>query len=1057
LCKNEANVMFVGCIHKDFKAYADRLNQADAAVMSARLTQVDLLNEGIEEIIGAIVETEKTSPVWTQQIVPKIGVFDQLVPVCKSLNLFPWIEDAKRIRKRVLEDIYGVHPMALSCLLKLSSEIGSDARSAFSFFSGDVGKEAGSYAAFIESADIIAAGGQLNLYTVDRLFAFFEKELSPKSHDLRDRQRRCVNGYYASLDALLKASSQELFDAEQGPRVLLLKMVLLYDLCSVPATVENIQFGRYCLSAAEKNAVKAGLDDLVKKGALFFRRQSKTYELAVSTGEDCYEMIEQYIAVPENAPDVLRAMQIEGRAELLQDAKGYNLPFSEDKKYKIHLALARDLGTDYWESLLSQWITYNGGNQGYDVIVVHVLCEEEPDIAQARAAVASIPSPHIAVAVPHEPLPFMDTLLRARACRHYLEGGHGSQLAVQTESRFRDLLESGQDGYATQIQRYMRDLLEGENACWYTEAGRVLVDRPKQAHKPADMLCEQLYTRRCRIKHPDLNWCHDTKWRTGKNIALKQAVNHLLDADRVFIDNGNPDNHGEKRYLEKVLLKGAGALRKTGAEGQLTYFACDCDPDKISDDFPVLRELCLRLSRLPAGEALNLGGFLAEMRMPPFGAGGNALMLALAHVVRGYGERLTLYTDSTRADLCVIRSYENLAAIVGDPASKAVMGVRRVTQAQMAYVDLIAKAVDAPPLRHGEARTLNQVYDALQGWWNAIPPVARIPELYAPQEQKEIKAFVSAMTSGLCAGEDRFEFLLVRLPALYAGAAVDNAMTEEHAKRYAEAFAADVKRLADGRRRACTRLAEVVCPVFGAKGDMVACGRAITTWYERLNPGQRDPNRYTLEEAGHLLRRLESHGMDFETMLTCQLSADYGFSHMNEWTRLYIDEFAAKIKQAKEEIDNAKPLVPKPDIKKSVIEIQAAAPKPVEVPEGAKTLCYTTEDNDTETRVLREEAPLDLAGVLGGQPSCTVTMWAEDNEGNRSEQVVVKLESKERKYDIQVKKDLFDEEVTFKCPGDIGSFVAALKSLLKFGCDRKIISKAQREAVEAAINNQLTK
>lgn len=133
ICKNEPNVLFVGCIHKDFKSYADRFSKDDAAVMSARITQVDLLNEGIEEIIGAIVETDKQSEVWKKEIAPKTGVFDQLVPPCKSLDLFPWIEDVNRVRQRVLEDIYGVHPMALACLLKLSSEIGSDARSTFTF------------------------------------------------------------------------------------------------------------------------------------------------------------------------------------------------------------------------------------------------------------------------------------------------------------------------------------------------------------------------------------------------------------------------------------------------------------------------------------------------------------------------------------------------------------------------------------------------------------------------------------------------------------------------------------------------------------------------------------------------------------------------------------------------------------------------------------------------------------------------------------------------------------------------------------------------------------
>jgi hypothetical protein len=71
VCKNEPNVVFVGCIHKDFKSYADRFSKDDAAVMSARITQVGLLNEGIEEIIGAIVETDKQCEAWKNEIAPK--------------------------------------------------------------------------------------------------------------------------------------------------------------------------------------------------------------------------------------------------------------------------------------------------------------------------------------------------------------------------------------------------------------------------------------------------------------------------------------------------------------------------------------------------------------------------------------------------------------------------------------------------------------------------------------------------------------------------------------------------------------------------------------------------------------------------------------------------------------------------------------------------------------------------------------------------------------------------------------------------------------------------
>lgn len=154
----------------------------------------------------------------------------------------------------------------------------------------------GSYADFIENADLTAGGGKLNLYTVDQLFTFFAKELSQRNPDLRDRQRQFVNGFYASLDALRKAVQGELFGFQEDERVQVLRTILIYQLCQIPTSLENIQFGLYCLSNPEKNQIKGYLKDMLKNGAVFFRQQSKTYELAASTGEDPYDLIERFVA-----------------------------------------------------------------------------------------------------------------------------------------------------------------------------------------------------------------------------------------------------------------------------------------------------------------------------------------------------------------------------------------------------------------------------------------------------------------------------------------------------------------------------------------------------------------------------------------------------------------------------------------------------------------------------------------------------------------------------------------------------------------------------------------
>jgi hypothetical protein len=1062
ICKSEPNVLFVGCIHKDFKSYADRFSKDDAAVMSARITQVDLLNEGIEEIIGAIVETEKKSDVWKQEVAPKTGVFDQLVPPCKSLDLFPWIDDVNRIRQRVLEDIYGVHPMALSCLLKLSSEIGSDARSTFTFFSGDVGGAEGSYADFIENAELTVPGGKLNLYTVDRLFTFFEKELSQRNPDLRERQRQFVNGFFASLDALRKAVEAEnpLFGFQGNERINILRTILIYQLCQIPANVENIQFGLYCLNKAEKSQVERDLKNLVKKGVVFFRKQSKTYELAVSGADDPYDLVERYVADTSlHSQDTVAAFLGEAGGKLdlnFLEAKGYNLPFGEDKRFRTHFVHAKDLGDALWDEIRTAYEeSRNKPAKSFEGTLVYALCENESEINVAREAAKTISDNNVALAILHTPQPFTETLLRVKAYRYYLPPNEAEKISAQTESRLRDIFENPEDGYLPTLQRRFRDILDGSGACWYWQGGKVLVDKPQQSHKPADMLCEKLFKKRCRIKHPDLNFCHDEKWRTGKNIALKQAVGILLEAEKVLIDNGNPDNHGEKRYLEKVLLKGAGALKKIGSEDRVSYFMCETDPDKIHDDFPVIKELCNRLASLNPGETFSAGTFLEEVRRAPYGVGGTPLMLALAHVIRAYGERLIVYKDSTRMVEQPIHSYDDLVKIVSDPAAKVVFAVRDISQAQITLIDLIAKTIDAPPLKHGEIRSLNSAFEILRQWWNGLPAIVKVISLYEKDRQDRLSKLKDLM-DGFTGSMDRFDFMLEQLPTIYSGGPVGDSLTEKDAETISDAFVEDVALLNSGEQLARGKVAHAICEVYGVKGDMIECENVVSKWYANLNPSQRDPYKCVHEDAKQFLVRMADQSVNFNTKIVELLPKDYGFGAVAEWTSLHVKDYVAKLKQAKAEIDKAKPVVYKPDVVEGVYEVHESKKMYIAIPKDATSLIYTLDGRDPRhsDNADKTDNNLDLVGLLKGRPNVKIKMRAVDQDGNASDVVSVELVSKERKYEIQVESDIFGEkEATFKCPDDTEGLVAVLKSVISYGVKKNLLSASKAQELEALLSD----
>ena len=686
----------------------------------------------------------------------------------------------------MLEDIYGMHPMALHCLLKLSSEVGSDVRSTFTFFSGGGAvTQPGSYAEFIENNEIVGSNAALRLYLVDQLFEFFAKELSPGSRDLLDVQRGIVNGYVASLQALKKSVSAELFDEQQDDRVALLRTVLIYSLCGVSTTLENIQFGRYCLSNSEKSQVKKLLSELEKAGAIYLRKTSNTCELCATEGQDPVVLVDSFADLPETDELATTAELLKqvGSVDEFLLANGWNLPFGEDKRLKRRFVRGRELGSDLWAQL-EQEAAAAGAKFGtsFEGHAVYALCEDEGEVKLAREAVRTIPASNILVAVPHEPTPFRDDLRRVLACRHFLAPEEAMKHPAQTVARIRDMMDDGvDDGYLPMIRKVVNALISGAQATWFEEGGKLLVDKPTQPHKPADMLCERLLKERCQIKHPDLNLVHDEKWQKNSNTSLKQAVMELLDnSSPVQIDNGNPDNHGEKRYLQKVLLNGCGALSRLRSAGTVTEFAVESDPAKVDQKFPALKKLIARLTALKPGESLVLADFIREMRRAPVGAGGTMLVLALAHAVRAFGERLRVFRDSTHTEAGYLISFEAIVQAVADPAAKLELSVRETGASQRTFIDSVAKAVGAETLAQGETRTVTGASEALRKWWKDLPAVAKVTKLYPVEGRQRLESLRQLLDDQ---GIEHFDLMLQRLPSVYAGGPVDSIKGNRSSRR----------------------------------------------------------------------------------------------------------------------------------------------------------------------------------------------------------------------------------------------------------------------------------
>jgi hypothetical protein len=303
---------------------------------------------------------------------------------------------------------------------------------------------------------------------------------------------------------------------------------------------------------------------------------------------------------------------------------------------------------------------------------------------------------------------------------------------------------------------------------------------------------------------------------------------------------------------------------------------------------------------------------------------------------------------------------------------------------------------------------------------------------------------------------DSFDFMLEQLPEVYSGGPVGDTLTEKDAKTICDAFAEDVTLLNSGEQIAQGQMAQTVCDIYGAKGDMIECENVVSKWYANLNPSQRDPHKCDHEDAKQFLVRLADQSVNFSTKIVKLLSKDYGFGAVAEWTSLHIKDYAAKLKQAKVEIDRAKPIVCKPAVDEGVYEVHGSEAMWIGVPKNAASFIYTIDGRDPRNsdNVQKTDNKLDLVSLLKDRPNVKIKMRAVDQDGNVSDVVSVELVSKERKYEIQVESYFFGEkEATFKCPDDTEGLVAVLKSVISYGVKRKLLSTNSAQKIEMLLSD----
>lgn len=270
-----ANILFIAASHQDPATLCED-KKRDVTKVEGRFVrhQLDVTESEAEDILGTVFL--HPDPVGFAALPMANYVAEATLRVVKH-GLYPGKSD-DWVTEKILKNLYPLHPLSAYLLPRLSGEFAQNTRSMFNFLSPNETKE-GALAPFLAATDALTSDGRLNLFTPDRLLAFFEKNLA----EARSEQvANWTDSYRTAIHKLTDAP-----EAEQLYRIILLLTIVGGRL----QPKKDLLFWATGWPAAKRTDFDSLLNDLVVRESLEFNPTMEVYEFPMSGSKSVSKII----------------------------------------------------------------------------------------------------------------------------------------------------------------------------------------------------------------------------------------------------------------------------------------------------------------------------------------------------------------------------------------------------------------------------------------------------------------------------------------------------------------------------------------------------------------------------------------------------------------------------------------------------------------------------------------------------------------------------------------------------------------------------------------------
>lgn len=1057
---DSTQLIFIGTGHRRFAAYgANTPMQVDFRVVQDRVTEVSLESEELEQIIAALVSPKTENPIWQEEVIANNSwLLNKIAGESKKMKIFEYLSEPQLL-EQIIKNIYPMHPMATYCLTRMSTELGSGARSVFSFFRqfGNNPPEGG-YSWFARNFDVTKPSGELVILTPEYLALYFKPDISTGNVEVRPEIRDHIRNYLAAVEEAVRFAYKNTLSREINAFTKrILDLIFVYRVSNVNVTQQTLGIGLNINSKNDLKMLESELKSLLDNKILF-QSPSGEYEFRRSNMADIDTMVndikQDIMTQPINFSEKVSKLA-EKKWDVWTDAKGHNQDYLGDKRLLRVFATPQELiipyklndGTelDYWEMLERRRTNTTAWGDRYEGTMVYVLCDNEQETQQAQQAVRSNHLDTVIVGVPKNPIPIRESVINLLAIQQFMMTDEYSKMELQEKAVADEMLgkENQRNGRVGDLIRAREHYLEAKDLFWFREDGKTLVADPINEYDPADILINRLFSSRNTTSHDYLSKSHPKNFSGARDAALRDAVSKLVQLDKpIEIDHGEKENRGEIRYL-KLALANNGVLRQQGDYfGNIATYDLESNPEKYKIKFPGLVALIEKLKSLQRGETMQLWSILSEMTDAPFGLGPYSLAIFLACSIRHFGDEIRLKVDPAGFGYSDTSDPEIIIDIATGKFPLATLQRRPMTPATANLINEIYNLFAKQPAAAGTQQTLSEAWRAMQEWWKERTRLERAIGIY--NDDSSAQGLVDFITKHH-EGNSGSQILLEQIKQIY-GYNPDAELGNDETQKIITELKVDKEEIDSRATKIKTNIVSQLSKLFDPEGETYHdYANAINDWVKSLHPDQKlltahwqTPSTKTVLEA---LQRLINIEDTFLEVIPNALG--FTFGKVDDWSHDQTISYINKFQDALHKIETSLPKVPSPVIKCNS-ELNESYQGSWEVKYHSSTiLTISSPEPGLKVKVTKNEDPLSAKQFITVdlQPheievveSCTYYMVTVNgqNETSRVERISFTNLDDESKLipEPAPKLDPKDRIYRFKNPSDKMGLKVLLKDII---------------------------